>query len=324
MKKISGEVIKLKKRIALLGIMLIVTGISAVITKGTRNVEYNKKETIQIVTSFYPMYIAALNITDGIDHVMLTNLTENKGGCLHDYQLTTEDMKKLEYADILITNGAGMEAFMDSILKNNSHISVIDASSQIDLIKNLEPHGHEKEHGHEEHEHGAWNGHVWMDPVKYQQQIDTISEQLQELDKNNAKQYAENAAIYKKKIQNLEKEIEGLKENHLKENIIIFHDAFAYLADRLGMKVVHQIDMDNDTAFSAGEIAEIMDEIKENNVTALLVEKQFSTAVPERIAKETGTRVVIINSLVSGKMDENAYINGMKENIKVIKQELSK
>lgn len=309
--------VNMKKRIALLGIMLFVTAASVLITKGTMKAEFRDEEDLQIVTSFYPMYIVALNLTNGIDHVELTNLTENKGGCLHDYQLTTKDMKKLEHADILITNGAGMEDSMDSALKTYQQLSVIDASSGIDLLENLEEHGHEEEHG-------AINGHVWMDPVKYEQQIDTISEFLQENDKKHAKQYLKNAEIYKKKVQQIRKELEKQKETQLDENIIIFHDAFAYLADRLGMKVIHQIDMDNDTTFSAGEVAELVDEIQENNVNIILVEKQFSAAIPERIAKEANAKVVVINSLVSGEMDKNAYIDGMRENIRIIKQELSK
>lgn len=312
----------MKKRMALFSIMLLVTAMSVLVTKGNMKAEFKEKDDLHIVTSFYPMYIVALNLIEGIDHVELTNLTENTGSCIHDYQLTTKDMKKLEHADVLIINGAGMEDFMNSTLKTYEQLSIIDASEGIDLLENQEHDGHEEEHEHESHNHGTWNGHVWMDPVKYQQQINTISEYLQQIDKKHRKQYAKNAEIYKKKIQQIEKELHKQKEKQLDENIIIFHDAFAYLGDRLGMKVIHQIDMDNETTFSAGEIAELVDDIKENNVNILLVEKQFSAAVPERIAKEANARVIVINSLVSGEMDKNAYIDGMRENIRIIKQEL--
>ena len=67
----------------------------------------------RIVTSFYPMYIDAINITKGVDGVEVVNMTKPQTGCLHDYQLTTEDMKTLEKADAFIVNGAGMESFLD-------------------------------------------------------------------------------------------------------------------------------------------------------------------------------------------------------------------
>ena len=50
------------------------------------------KKEFTIVTSFYPMYIDVLNITKGVEGVKVVNMTKQQTGCLHDYQLTTEDM----------------------------------------------------------------------------------------------------------------------------------------------------------------------------------------------------------------------------------------
>lgn len=47
------------------------------------------------------MYIATLNIVDGVEGVRLENLSEPQTGCLHDFQLTPEDMKLLSTADVL-------------------------------------------------------------------------------------------------------------------------------------------------------------------------------------------------------------------------------
>ena len=74
------------------------------------------RKNITIVTSFYPMYIDVINITKDVDGVEVINMTKPQTGCLHDYQLTTEDMKTLEKADVLVANGAGME--------NKNHRSV--------------------------------------------------------------------------------------------------------------------------------------------------------------------------------------------------------
>ena len=63
---------------------------------------------LKIVTSFYPMYLDTLNITRGVEGVEVVNLTPPQTGCLHDYQLTPEDMKTLEDADIFVVNGLGM------------------------------------------------------------------------------------------------------------------------------------------------------------------------------------------------------------------------
>ena len=85
----------------------------------------------RIVTSFYPMYIAAINITDGIDGVEVVNMTKPQTGCLHDYQLSTGDLTTLEKADAFVINGAGMEAFLDKVIRQQKNLKRIDASKDI-------------------------------------------------------------------------------------------------------------------------------------------------------------------------------------------------
>ena len=53
-----------------------------------------------VVTSFYPIYLFALNLTQGIDGITIRNLAAPNTGCLHDYQLSTGDMKVLNKAVI--------------------------------------------------------------------------------------------------------------------------------------------------------------------------------------------------------------------------------
>ena len=70
-------------------------------------------KTIKIVASFYPMYIMAKNVTRDVPGVSVENLTPPMTGCLHDYTVTTNDMKKLADAQVFVANGAGMESFLD-------------------------------------------------------------------------------------------------------------------------------------------------------------------------------------------------------------------
>ena len=88
----------------------------------------------RIVTSFYPMYIMALNITDGIDGVQVDNMAGQQTGCLHDYQLQSKDMKNIEQADVFVINGAGMESFMEKVTDQLPDLRVIDSSEGISLL----------------------------------------------------------------------------------------------------------------------------------------------------------------------------------------------
>ena len=86
-----------------LSILLLVLSVAFVGCGGAdKAAEKKTAEPFRIVTSFYPMYLATINITDGVNGVEVYNMTKPQTGCLHDYQLMTEDMKTLEKAEEVI------------------------------------------------------------------------------------------------------------------------------------------------------------------------------------------------------------------------------
>ena len=88
-----------------------------------------------VITSFYPVWLIALNLTEGIDELDVVNLTESVGGCLHDYSLQPSDKVALSGADALLINGAGMESFLPVVLRDLPDLPVIDASQGIALLE---------------------------------------------------------------------------------------------------------------------------------------------------------------------------------------------
>ena len=72
----------MKKIISLTLVVLMFTFIG-----GCGSEEKNSDDNLKIVTSFYPMYLDAINITRGVQGVEVVNLTPSQTGCLHDYQL---------------------------------------------------------------------------------------------------------------------------------------------------------------------------------------------------------------------------------------------
>ncbi|MBE5961971.1 MAG: zinc ABC transporter substrate-binding protein [Lachnospiraceae bacterium] len=326
-----------KKLLALLGIMLVLILAGYGVTKLVRT-ETQEEETVEIVTTFYPMYIAALNIADGAEGVSITNLTDNQTGCVHDYQLTTKDMKSLSTADIVIMNGGELELFMEEAMKGYTDLDVITASEGITFLEgSTHDHDHHEE-DHEDHDeesaehteaneehdhiHSDINGHVWLNMNLYLTEIDNIANGLALYDPDNAKVYEANAASYKEKIKALKEELETEFAALSGEEVIAFHDAFAYLAQELGMEVVYTVEIESDTALSAGEIAEVVNEIKLHDIKYLFTEEQYSTSIASNIAAETGATVYVIDSLVTGPNDKDAYLNGMRENINTLKSML--
>lgn len=288
----------LKKLTVLLGIMLFVTAGGILITWGTGGTRGRQEDSLQVVASFYPMYIAAENVIGDTEGVKLSCLTENQGGCLHDYQLTAADMKKLEGADALIINGGGMEPFMERILKAYPELTIIDASEKIKT---------------EDH-----NAHYWVDPERYNKQLSNIAGGLGELDQKHREVFLKNCEDYQAEVSRLEKRLLAAAEDFPEKKVVLFHDAFAYLAKRLGITIAYSIELEEDTSLNTGEIAEIVDTVKEQKVELLFTEKQFSDSIPAGISRETGADICVINTLVSGEMEKDAYLKGMEENIEAI------
>lgn len=303
-----------KKLIILAGIMFLTAFLGVLCTGLFSKSRIGTNADIKIVTSFYPVYIAAKNITSGMDHIELVNLTENQSGCLHDYQLTTEDMKKLETADIFIMNGGGMEGFVTDAAESYSWLKVVDTSEGAHFIA-------EQEHIHKDdtdHDHGEYNSHIWLSTDDYLIQIKNMEHALAEYDKENQSRYEKNAVIYEDKILRLYGEWEKKLEDYKNKDVIIFHEAFAYTARELGMNVIHTANMDSETSLSAGEVAEIIDEIKQHNVKLLIADEQYGKAAAENIAEETGAKVVILDPLLSGSSENDSYLMEMRNNRKVL------
>ncbi len=211
-----------KKLISLLGIMIVLIVIGSLVInlsrKNKEKYEQQSQDKLKIATTFYPMYIIGLNLTDQMDQVEVTNLTDFTVGCVHDYQLTTDNMKLISTADVLIINGGGMEHFLEEIVKNYSRLQIIDSSEGISMLIHDE-HEHSSDDGHEHQE--EYNSHIWLDPQLYIKQIENVKGGLIQSIKNLDPKRSElldadkmintieqNATDYIQKVTELDNELE--------------------------------------------------------------------------------------------------------------------
>ncbi len=309
----------LKKLLLLCAIMIMLSFLGfgiVLISENAQKAQNEKKESsAMIVTSFDPIYVAALNLVDSIEGVQIQNLTENHTGCLHDYQITTKDKKVLDAADIFLLNGADMEHIFEDVIASYQELTVIDSSEGISLLSSSG-----------QHDHQDMNGHIWMNPEYYRQQLQTISKALQQFDPKHKSQYKANLEFYDQKVQKLQEEMTLLTKKLNGKEIVIFHEAFAYLAQALGLTVIYTLDMDEETSFRAGEVAQVIDKIRLYNVEYLWVEEQFTNSIARSIAEETGAKLVILSTLTNESSKEEipkeAYLNGMKRNLEKIQIEM--
>lgn len=284
------------------------------------NVNEEKDTKFNIVTSFYPMYVATLNITDGVEDVAVSNLTSQTTGCIHDYVLTTSELVTLAKADALVINGAGMEGFMDKVISNFQSLDIIDASSGIEVIQDKCELEQEHEH-HEKHNHEI-NPHVFVSVKNHIKQVQNICNELVKIDSENKEKYEENTREYIAKLEKLEKDIAENMAGLNNKNIVTFHNTLEYFAKDYELNVVGVIENEHGKTPSAGEIATLIEIIKNNNVKSIFVEPEYSLKLVDTIAKETGAKVYMLNPVTSGKNNKDEYINIMSQNLRVLKEAL--
>lgn len=263
-------------------------------------------EEIKVVASFYPMYIMARNVMKDVPGVSLENLTPPFTGCLHDYTLTTADMKKLAGAKALIVNGAGMESFLDGVAAGHPGLRIIGVSEGIPLIKS----------GDEE------NSHVWVGISGAIRQVKNLGEAMQAFDPGHKELYAANTAAYAAKLEVLRGEMHAELAKYKGRKIITFHEAFPYFAEEFGLEIAAVVEREPGSEPSARELAETVDLIKNSgeNGCVLFSEPQYPSSAAEVIAAETGLKVYVLDPAVSGPDEDDAYIKIMEKNLEVLKE----
>ncbi|MEI7864518.1 MAG: zinc ABC transporter substrate-binding protein [Chthoniobacterales bacterium] len=261
---------------------------------------------IQVVTSFYPVFVAALNVTAGVAGIEVHNMASGRVGCLHDYQLTSGDARHLAAADIFLANGSGMESFLEKIRRQWPQLSVLETSEGIPLLNG--------------------NPHVWVSPSGARQQVENIARALSNADPLNARSYEKNAAAYNAKLAALELRMKMELAPYAGRPIITFHQAFAYFARDFGLDLVGVVESEPGQEPRARELADTIDLVRAKHVQTLFAEPQYSGRSAAVIARETGAEVYQLDPVVTGpsvpEQARDAYLAAMEKNLATLRQAL--
>lgn len=265
--------------------------------------EEKEADQYTVVTSFYPMYIAALNVVGDNDRIRLENLSEPQTGCLHDYQLTPADMQLLSTADAFVVNGGGIESFLEEAAEQYPKLTIINASGQVDLIED--------------------NAHAWMNIEDYMTQVKTIAGELSAADPADAEKFSENADAYLDKLSSLKEEADAIKPLMEGKEIVIFHEAYEYVAEEYGMQVSYVMDLDEERQVSAGEVADVVRAVQDGGVQVILAEELYGKDMGDTVESETDAKVCYLDTLVRGDYDAGSYLDAMQQNINLLKEVFS-
>lgn len=290
------------KYLFLAGFMAVIAAAGFFLLRGKGDSSAGKRgERLQISASFYPVYLGVLDITQGSGNLEISNLTQNAGGCLHDYQLTTENMVKLGNSDLFIINGGGMEPFIAEAAKQYPGLKIVDTGE------------------------GLWeeeeNPHIWLYPEYYKLQLKSIADALSEISPEQSAVFQSNLDRSGKKLDELMEKGKKLEEAFQGKPAILLHEGFEYLADLTGLDSKAVMDLDEESQLSASEISELVTLARENPDLVVLYDEEYGKDTAELIRRESGVRILILDPITSGNGSPEEYYRAMNENLEKLEKE---
>lgn len=274
---------------------------------------------IKVAVTIKPIHALVAQVMEGVG---TPALLVTGASSPHTYALKPSDAKALYGSDVVFRVSEAVEPFTAKIVKAlPEHVRVVTLSEApgVELLDvrqgdTFEAHAHGTESHDEDHrehsaeaeddhdeaagehhhdEHGAHDGHVWLDPANARQMVAEIARVLSEVSPQNAERFKENAARASATIGTLETSIAAELAPIKGKPFVVFHDAYQYFEHRFGLDAVGSITVSPEVQPSAKRLTEIRHKIAALNARCVFAEPNFQpnlvNAVIEGTQAHSGT-----------------------------------
>jgi len=244
----------------------------------------------------------------GGDRVRVTSLVP-PGADIHSFQTTPNDSIVISQARLVVSNGFGLDAFLEPVLRSAIRADTINLVAAQGLDSMLAADN-------------ARDPHFWQNPVFVINYVQRIRDGLANTDPGHGLEYQANAEAYIEDLRNLDREITAILGQVRPEfrHLVTFHDAFRHFAGRYGWDVSAFVASDAD-AVSPAAVVQIMGRVSDALLPAVFVEPQFQSDVVQQSARDAGIVVGTIYSDLSGD-GPSSYIDMMQTNARSLAEHL--
>lgn len=272
---------------------------------------------LNVATTVAPISSIVRNI--GGDRIHLRGIVPD-GTNSHTFEPAPSDAKILSDADVLIANGLDLEDPTIALAKDN----MPDGSEVFTLgDKTVTPDQYAFDFSFPEDE-GHPNPHLWTNVPYALKYARLVTDELAKLDPDNIEYFGANLARYQAALQTLDAAIQATVDSIPEANrrLLTYHDSWAYFAPNYGMTVIGAIQPSDFSEPSPREVADLIDQIKEEDLPAIFGSEVFPSDVLEQIAKESGAEYVddLRDDEPPGDPGDpdHTYIGMMKKNLQVM------
>lgn len=243
------------------------------------------------------------------------------GASEHSFEPTSAQIRKVADAALYVRIGAGMDSWADRFLAAaRSAPAVVTATDGIRLIGLADQELLRDEAGHRHAEKGG-DPHVWLDPVLVRDRIvPAITDALVRQSPADAGYFRLNARRFSGELTRLDREFrEGLRPIR-NRNFIALHSAWAYLANRYGLRQVASVEPFPGREPSARYLAALVKLARAQGVTTIFAEPQLSSKAASVIAAEIKGKVLLLDPLGGESVrGRETYLALMRYNLGVIR-----
>jgi ABC-type Zn uptake system ZnuABC Zn-binding protein ZnuA len=232
---------------------------------------------------------------------------------VHFIEVRPSYMVKTSHADVVVKVGLELDLWMDKIVdgSHNDHLTLVDAARYIEPL-DVPTFKADARYG-DLHRFG--NPHYWLTPENVAPITQAICEGLSSADPEHADLFKHNRDAY---LQEVSEAIPKLLERAapLKETrCLSYHTSWAYFTRFTGLQVAGTIEEYPGVPPSPSHVAELVDLVRKAGIRLIVVEPYFDKRIPDKIASETGARVITLYPSLGARRSDETYLEFLQSNI---------
>ncbi len=251
----------------------------------------------------------------------------------HGFTLSLKDRQRIENADILITNGLGLETALPEQLiheleDNGKYILQTGNILPQEKLFHFEDDHHHHDHGdhHDHHHHGHYDPHIWLFEAGALGQLKAIQGALIKLHPQQKQAYTKNLQDFAQKLQKAYQEAREELKALRGTKLFTFHDAWRYFAQDFGFEIQATLFDQSGQSKGLSNREKIERMIKEKEIQAIFIEPQFDRTLVDAILEDNSIPLIILDPGVTTDkpLQASLYLETLKENVKALKQAFPK
>ena len=213
------------------------------------------------------------------------------------YEPKPSQMRKLSQSKAYFAIGVPFEnVWLEKISGVNADMQIIHTDTGIPK-RAMTNHDHD-EHGESKKQHHDDTGldpHIWLSPILAVKQVETISQALITLFPEKQQAFTENTKKLITQLEKLHNDLQHQLAGIAGKRFMVFHPSWGYFAETYNLE---QIAMEQEgKSPKTAQLKEVISFAKNNNITAILAQSQFSVKSAEIVAKGIGGEVIVVDPL---------------------------